>query len=57
MRPRPVLPLEELLARAVRLGVLGVGFHTDANGNIKPDKKRSEERIDGIVAHRGWAAR
>jgi phage terminase large subunit-like protein len=24
--------------------------HTDANGNIKPDKKRSEERIDGIVA-------
>jgi phage terminase large subunit-like protein len=22
----------------------------DANGNIQPDKKKSEERIDGIVA-------
>lgn len=24
--------------------------HMDANGNIKPDKKKSEERIDGIIA-------
>lgn len=23
---------------------------TDANGNIKPDKSKSEERIDGIIA-------
>lgn len=23
---------------------------TDANGNIKPDKSKSEERIDGVVA-------
>ncbi|MEK7952771.1 terminase large subunit [Luteolibacter soli] len=27
-----------------------VVVHMDANGNIKPDKKRSEERIDGIIA-------
>lgn len=24
--------------------------HTDANGNIKPDKKRSSEKIDGVIA-------
>jgi phage terminase large subunit-like protein len=27
-----------------------VVVHMDANGNIKPDKKKSEERIDGIIA-------
>ncbi|MDB6078743.1 MAG: terminase large subunit, partial [Akkermansiaceae bacterium] len=27
-----------------------VVVHTDANGNIKPDKKKSVKRIDGIVA-------
>jgi len=27
-----------------------VVVHMDANGNIKPDKKKSEERFDGIIA-------
>ncbi|MCW1916606.1 terminase large subunit [Luteolibacter sp. GHJ8] len=27
-----------------------VVVHMDANGNIKPDKKNSEDRIDGIIA-------
>ena len=27
-----------------------VALYTDSNGNIKPDKARSTEKIDGIVA-------
>ena len=52
--------LERLVIEGTRLNHFGhpvlawnagnVVVHQDANGNIKPDKKRSEERIDGIVA-------
>ena len=52
--------LERLVIQATELNHFGhpvlawnagnVVIHMDANGNIKPDKKKSEERIDGIIA-------
>jgi phage terminase large subunit-like protein len=52
--------LERLVIKGSKLNHFGhpvlawnagnVVVHMDANGNIKPDKKKSEERIDGIIA-------
>ena len=34
-----------------------VSVRMDPAGNLKPDKKKSTERIDGIVAARRWGGR
>jgi phage terminase large subunit-like protein len=34
----------------LRWNASNIAVHTDSNGNIKPDKKASSERVDGVVA-------